>query len=76
MKVKPAEGIDFAMMPVVRKIPEPMTIPTIIMVESKRPNFRARTVAACLCDAGLAISLHASLIKRTYTGQVLRSDVI
>ena len=36
-RIKPADGIEAAMIPVERKIPEPMTMPTIIMVAPKRP---------------------------------------
>lgn len=65
-RIKPAEGIDFAIMPVVRKIPEPMTIPTIIMMESKRPNFRTRDVDGWCDEIDFDISLHASLLERHY----------
>jgi hypothetical protein len=37
-KIKPAEGIDLAIMPVVRNIPDPITMPIIIIVESNRPS--------------------------------------
>jgi hypothetical protein len=41
-KIKLADGRLFAMIPVVRKIPEPRIIPTIIMVESNNPNCRIK----------------------------------
>jgi len=54
-----AEGIDFAIIPVVRKMPDPITIPIITMVESKRPSFRSRVEGGLFvsCDILLNISI-------------------
>ena len=45
-RIRPADGMYLAMIPVVRKMPEPITIPTMTMVESKRPSWR-KSCAGC-----------------------------
>jgi hypothetical protein len=54
-KISEAEGTSLAIIPVVRKIPEPMTMPTIIMVESNNPSFLIKPSWEFFEESGLFI---------------------
>ncbi len=54
-KIMPEEGRDWAMIPVVRNIPDPITIPTIIIVESNTPS--------CLIKPWLFSGIESFIVK-------------